>query len=150
MCLTFQIYGRISLWLPKIYKEMPAHKSSWGGVWTRSCLARCYHFWIRNKLRANFHKWKGNTEPEPQRDFVKKGFINGWISRVLSLDEAQLPSPLAAFDIGTQIWSVFNCLFLLFGSQHVAKCQISILDQEFSEWRERKKEGLKTEGVYES
>lgn len=101
MCLTFQIYGRIFLWLPKIYKEMPTHKSSWEGVWTRPCLDHCYHFWIRNKLRADFLKWKGNTKAAPQRDFVTKGLINRWISGVLSLDEAQLPLPLTAFD--TQI-----------------------------------------------
>lgn len=28
---------------------------------TLLCLAHCYHFWIRNKLLAHFHKWKRNT-----------------------------------------------------------------------------------------
>lgn len=95
-------------------KEKPAHKSRWEGMWTGPRLARCYHFRIRNKLWVNFHKWKRKREREPQRDFFKKGFINGWISAALSLDEAQLPLPLTALDTGTQILSVFPTACFLF------------------------------------
>lgn len=121
-------------------------------MWTRPCLARCYHFWIRNKLWANFHKWKGNTEPEPQRDFVKKGFINGWISRVLSLDEAQLRLPLTAFDIGIQILSVFSAAcFSSFPPSMWPSAWFPYWIRNFlSEKREKKKRKTEAEVVYES
>lgn len=103
MRLTFQIYGRIFLWLPKIYKEMPAHKSSWEGVWTRPCLAVATIFELEINCGPISTNGKKTPAPAPQRDFVKKGFINRWISAALSLDEAQLPLPLTAFDAATQI-----------------------------------------------